>query len=52
MEQEHYFLDLPAFAEVLGAWLQSKQGQWRPNVLKFSLNLLDDLQPAGHHQGP
>jgi methionyl-tRNA synthetase len=25
--------------------LQSKSGQWRPNVLKFSLNLLGDLQP-------
>jgi methionyl-tRNA synthetase len=45
IETEHYFLDLPAFAEVLGSWLQSKAGQWRPNVLKFSLNLLDDLQP-------
>ena len=45
VETEHYFLDLPAFAEVLGTWLQSKSGHWRPNVLKFSLNLLDDLQP-------
>jgi methionyl-tRNA synthetase len=45
VEQEHYFLDLPAFADALGTWLQSKSGQWRPNVLKFSLNLLDDLQP-------
>ncbi|HLM87557.1 MAG TPA: methionine--tRNA ligase [Streptosporangiaceae bacterium] len=44
-ETEHYFLDLPAFAEVLGSWLQAKAGHWRPNVLKFSLNLLDDLQP-------
>jgi methionyl-tRNA synthetase len=44
-ETEHYFLDLPAFAEVLGTWLQTKAGHWRPNVLKFSLNLLDDLQP-------
>ena len=44
-EQEHYFLDLPAFTEVLGSWLHSKAGQWRPNVLKFSLNLLGDLQP-------
>jgi methionyl-tRNA synthetase len=44
-ETEHYFLDLPAFAEVLGGWLQAKAGHWRPNVLKFSLNLLDDLQP-------
>jgi methionyl-tRNA synthetase len=45
IETEHYFLDLPAFAEVLGSWLQAKAGHWRPNVLKFSLNLLDDLQP-------
>src|SRR6266581_3890693 len=44
-ETEHYFLDLPAFAEVLGSWLQAKAGHWRPNVLKFSLNHLDDLQP-------
>jgi methionyl-tRNA synthetase len=45
IETEQFFLDLPAFAEVLGGWLQSKSGQWRPNVLKFSLNLLSDLQP-------
>src|SRR5216683_2648735 len=45
VETEQFFLDLPAFAEVLGTWLQSKSGQWRPNVLKFSLNLLGDLQP-------
>ena len=45
VEQEHYFLDLPAFTDALGGWLKSKEGLWRPNVLKFSLNLLDDLQP-------
>jgi methionyl-tRNA synthetase len=45
VETEHFFLDLPAFADVLGTWLQSKSGLWRPNVLKFSLNLLDDLKP-------
>jgi methionyl-tRNA synthetase len=45
VEQEHYFLDLPAFTDVLGDWLKSKEGDWRTNVLKFSLNLLDDLQP-------
>jgi methionyl-tRNA synthetase len=44
-EAEHFFLDLPAFADVLGTYLQSKSGQWRPNVLKFALNLLGDLQP-------
>ena len=45
VETEHFMLDLPAFAEVLGSYLQRKQGEWRPNVLKFSLNLLNDLQP-------
>jgi methionyl-tRNA synthetase len=45
VETEHYFLDLPAFADALGTWLQSKSGQWRPNVLKFALNLLHDLKP-------
>jgi methionyl-tRNA synthetase len=44
VETEHFFLDLPAFAEVLGDWLR-KQDHWRPNVQKFSLNLLDDLKP-------
>ena len=44
VETEHYFLDLPAFAEVLGSYLRSRDN-WRPNVLKFSLNLLDDLRP-------
>jgi methionyl-tRNA synthetase len=44
VETEHYFLDLPAFADVLGDWLR-KQDHWRTNVQKFSLNLLDDLKP-------
>ncbi len=43
-ESEHYFLDLPALAEALGSWLQTRT-DWRPNVLRFSLNLLDDLRP-------
>jgi methionyl-tRNA synthetase len=47
-ETEHFFLDLPAFADALGTWLQSKSGQWRPNVLKFSLNLLGDLKPRAY----
>jgi methionyl-tRNA synthetase len=45
VDTEQFFLDLPAFTEVLGTWLQSKKGQWRSNVLRFSLNLLEDLQP-------
>ncbi|HEY2792854.1 MAG TPA: methionine--tRNA ligase [Micromonosporaceae bacterium] len=44
IETEHFFLDLPALAEALGAWLRTRT-DWRPNVLKFSLNLLDDIRP-------
>ena len=44
VETEHFFLDLPALAETLGSWLQTRT-DWRPNVLKFSLNLLDDVRP-------
>ncbi|SDI98216.1 methionyl-tRNA synthetase [Frankineae bacterium MT45] len=44
VETEQYFLDLPAFTATLSDWL-GKQKHWRPNVLKFSMNLLDDLKP-------
>jgi methionyl-tRNA synthetase len=44
VEEEHFFLDLPAFADALGSWLSTRTN-WRPNVLKFTLNLLDDLRP-------
>ena len=47
VETEHYFLDLPALADALGAWLRTRS-TWRPNVLKFSLNLLDDLKPRAY----
>ncbi|HEX3815663.1 MAG TPA: methionine--tRNA ligase [Mycobacteriales bacterium] len=47
IETEHYFLDLPAFSEALATWLRSRKG-WRSNVLKFSLNLLDDLKPRSY----
>jgi methionyl-tRNA synthetase len=45
IETEHFFLDLPAFTEALGAWLQSKGGDWRPNVIKFSMDFVADLRP-------
>src|SRR6201988_1057904 len=35
VESPQFFLELPAFAEALGSWLQSRT-DWRPNVLKFS----------------
>ncbi len=44
VQTEHFFLDLPALAEQLGEWLQTRE-DWRPNVLRFSYNLLKDLRP-------
>ena len=44
VETEQFFLDLPAFTDVISEWLR-KQDHWRPNVQKFALNLLDDLKP-------
>ncbi len=44
VETEQFFLDLPAFTEVISDWLR-KQGHWRSNVQKFALNLLDELKP-------
>src|SRR3954470_19973537 len=43
-ETTHLFLDLPAFAEQLEAWI-SKQDAWRPNVRNFSLALVKELKP-------
>jgi methionyl-tRNA synthetase len=44
IETEHLFLDLPAFTETLGEWLASKT-DWRPNVVNFTRNLIDDMRP-------
>ena len=44
VESAQFFLDLPAFAGALGDWLQTRK-DWRPNVLKFTGNLIDDLKP-------
>jgi methionyl-tRNA synthetase len=44
VESAQFFLELPVFAEALGSWLQTRT-DWRPNVLKFSQNLLADLRP-------
>jgi methionyl-tRNA synthetase len=44
VETQHFFLDLPALADALGSWLATRT-DWRPNVLKFSMNLLEDLKP-------
>ncbi|WP_276738958.1 methionine--tRNA ligase [Actinomyces bouchesdurhonensis] len=47
VESVHYFLDLPALADALSAWLDEREqsGTWRPNVIKFSKNFLEDIRP-------
>ncbi|WP_342319318.1 methionine--tRNA ligase [Corynebacterium mayonis] len=44
VETEHFMLDLPALHDALKAWLETRE-DWRPNVLRFSLNLLEDMRP-------
>ena len=47
IETQHFFLDLPALADALREWLEGRaaSGTWRPNVIKFSLNILEDIRP-------
>lgn len=47
VETDHYFLDLPSLAGALTEWLdeRDKSGTWRPNVIKFSKNFLEDIRP-------
>ena len=47
VETQHFFLDLPALADALTTYVQGREagGTWRPNVIKFSLNLIEDLRP-------
>ena len=46
VETQHFFLDLPALANALGEWLDGREasGTWRPNVIKFSKNILEDIR--------
>ena len=44
VESEHFFLDLPALRR-RARRVAATSTDWRPNVLKFSMNLLDDLRP-------
>ena len=44
VESAQFFLELPAFAEALKSWL-GERTDWRPNVLKFSENLIGELRP-------
>ena len=43
-ETKHLFLDLPAFANRLRAWIEA-QKHWRANVRNFSLRYVEDLRP-------
>lgn len=47
IETQHFLLDLPALAEALGEWLDGRDasGTWRPNVIKFSQNILSEIRP-------
>lgn len=47
VETQHFFLDLPALADALGEWLdeREKTGLWRPNVIRFSQNILKEIRP-------
>ena len=47
IETQHFFLDLPALAGALGQWLDEREasGTWRPNVIRFSQNILKDIRP-------
>ncbi|MFP5417101.1 MAG: methionine--tRNA ligase [Actinomycetes bacterium] len=44
VETEHFFLDLPALADALQAWLSTRT-DWRPNVIRFSTEFAKDLKP-------
>src|SRR3954449_12326784 len=47
IETQHFFLDLPALAEALGEWLDQRAAPetWRPNVIRFSQNILKEIRP-------
>src|SRR4051812_45955880 len=47
VETQHFFLDLPALAGALKTWLDEREasGTWRPNVIKFSQNILEEIRP-------
>ncbi|MFZ0218428.1 MAG: methionine--tRNA ligase [Candidatus Dormiibacterota bacterium] len=43
-ETEHFFIELPRFAEELTRWIAAQE-HWRTNVRSFSLALARDLKP-------
>jgi methionyl-tRNA synthetase len=47
VDSQHFFLDLPALAKALAEWLDEREatGLWRPNVIRFSQNILKEIRP-------
>ncbi|WP_310525661.1 methionine--tRNA ligase [Nocardioides sp.] len=47
VDTQHFMLDLPALADALRVWLDAREaeGHWRPNVIKFSQNILKEIRP-------
>jgi methionyl-tRNA synthetase len=47
VESQHFFLDLPALAAAISEWLDERDesGTWRPNVIRFSKNILSEIRP-------
>src|SRR5919107_6061763 len=47
VDTQHFLLDLPALAGALGEWLDDREasGTWRPNVIRFSQNILKEIRP-------
>lgn len=41
-ETEHFFLDLPAFTEQLLAYLEEHKDHWRPTVVNFARNYIEN----------
>lgn len=44
-ETTHWYLRLSDFEQPLKQWLETKQGQWRPNVLNFALGQIKQGLP-------
>ncbi|NHN55657.1 methionine--tRNA ligase [Calidifontibacter sp. DB0510] len=46
-QSQHFFLDLPALASALQAWLDEVDaaGTWRPGVINFAKNIAKDMHP-------
>ncbi len=46
-QTEHFFLDLPKLRPFLLEWLSEGKEHWRPNVLQFTVNMLNDPDLRG-----